>query len=78
MIKTNHNKLVYTKGKTSLLKRIEIEFQKGSTSITTTISNKDTQNLGGVIQRADRMDGRLEHQNYDTASPTTPKQFPNG
>jgi alpha-glucosidase (family GH31 glycosyl hydrolase) len=78
IIETNRKKLVYTKGNTSLLKRISIEFQKGSTSITSTIGNKDTQNLGGVIQRADRMDGRLEHRDYDTSSPTTPKQFPNG
>jgi alpha-glucosidase (family GH31 glycosyl hydrolase) len=78
IIETNRKKLVYTKGNTSLLKRISIEFQKGSTSITSTIGNKDTQNLGGVIQRADKMDGRLEYRDYDTSSPTTPKQFPNG
>lgn len=78
IIETNRKKLVYTKGNNSLLKRIAIEFQKGSTTITSTINNKDTQNLGGVIQRADRMDGRLEHRDYDTSSPTTPKQFPNG
>lgn len=78
IISTKKQKFIYTSNSKPLVERINIEFKKNHTSVVSPINHKDTQNLGGVIQRADRMDGRLEHRDYNTSSPTTPKQFPNG
>ena len=78
IISTDKQKFIYTKSSRNILERILVEFQKNDATVSSTVNKKDLQNLGGVIQRADRMDGRLEHKDYNTASPTTPKQFPNG
>ena len=78
IISTKKQTFIYTSNSKPLVERIKIEFQKNHTTIISPINHQDTQNLGGVIQRADRMDGRLEHRDYDTSSSTTPKQFPNG
>ena len=78
VIKTSKQKFIYTCSESPLLERISIEFKKNNSTILSPINQKDTENLGGTIQRADRMDGRLEHLDYNSASPTTPKQFPNG
>lgn len=78
IIKTVKQKLTYKKGNTQILERINIEFNKNGSTISSNVNNRDLQNLGGVIQRADRMDGRLEHRDYNTSSPAKPKQFPKG
>lgn len=78
IIKTSKQKFIYTCNESPLLDRVSVEFKKNNSTILSPINQKDTKNLGGTIQRADRMDGRLEHRDYNSASPTTPKQFPNG
>ena len=78
IISTHAQKFIYTANKKPLIERVLLEFKKNKRTIRTPICHKDKQNLGAVIQRADRMDGRLEHRYYDISSPTTPKQFPNG
>ena len=78
IIKTSKQKFIYTCNESPLLDRVSIEFKKSNSTILSPINQKDTKNLGGTIQRADRMNGRLEHRDYNSASPTTPKQFPNG
>ena len=77
-ITTAKQKITYHKKNVPLLERITLEFKQSGKTISSPIHYVDTQNLGGVIQRADRMDGRLEHKDYDSNSPTTAKQFPKG
>lgn len=78
IITTAKQKLIYSAMGGPVLERINVEFKKNENIISAPVYLYDTQNLGGVIQRADRMDGRLEHQDYNTASPVTAKQFPPG
>ena len=73
IISTHAQKFIYTANKKPLKERVLVEFKKNKSTIRTPIYHKDKQNLGGFIKRADRMDERLEYENYDIASPTTPK-----